>query len=109
MLKVQEEQINKQWKASDKATWLEAEIERKWWGGKKDNGGIKKIPLNPKNPKLAFRNWNPNSSLGRLFFYENIQVDVLRLNLGFLFTQVLGLDLKSIFKTCINLGLVLNT
>jgi len=30
MLKVQEEQINKQWKASDKATWLEAEIERKW-------------------------------------------------------------------------------
>jgi hypothetical protein len=56
MLKVQEEQINKQWKASDKATWLEAKIERKWWGGKKDNGGIKKIPLNPKNPKLAFRN-----------------------------------------------------
>jgi hypothetical protein len=44
MLKVQEEQINKQWKASDKATWLEAEIERKWWGGKKDNGGIKKYP-----------------------------------------------------------------
>jgi hypothetical protein len=56
MSKVKEEQINKQWKASDKATWLEVKIERKWWGGKKDNGGIKKIPLNPKNPKLAFRN-----------------------------------------------------
>jgi hypothetical protein len=36
-------------KASDKAknwtlTWIEAEIERKWWGGKKGNGGIKKYP-----------------------------------------------------------------
>ncbi len=39
-----------------KIEWIEVEIERKWWGGKKDNGGIKKIPLNPKNPKLSFRN-----------------------------------------------------
>ncbi len=48
-------------KASDKAkiwtlTWIEDKIGRKWWEGKKNNGDIKKIPLNPKIPKLALKN-----------------------------------------------------
>jgi hypothetical protein len=64
-LKAQEKQIEiiaeSELTASDKSkiwtlTWIEVEIGRKWWEGKKNNGGIKKIPLNPKIPKLAFRN-----------------------------------------------------